>query len=339
MCNNTSSVCDNETESSVSAVQSVEVKIAFLFVACVSITASATAITCMHRAKNIPYAAKFLSTGLLVFDVLFIVTSTVTHFVLYPTIINNMQTLVTLWLQLITVTITLMAIERYVLILKPMWYLNNVTEMKIRITVVSIWITEGSIWLLVRYGVCYIKFQSVSVFTKPRLCKGFMIISHMVLLIFGLVISFMCYWKIFRLIQSKVHSGRTTSVSDTAKEIRTYRSTSIVFVYIVVITCITVAYVIILYMTKRGLISESNHKVSIEIVSIGNCILDPFLYVMWLKECRLELFKCIAVVFKRYRHRVEEMRMDIYNIVTTDCKPIVNSEQSLLPSATREALR
>lgn len=329
MSSNTSTVGYYETEPSSIEVHSAEVKVAFIFVACVSITASVSAITFMHRAKKIPHAAKFLTTGLLVFDVVFIVTSTIRKFVLHPFTNSNMQTMVSLWYQLVTVTIVLMAIERYILILKPMWYLNNVTKMKVRITVVSVWLIESSIWLFIRYGVCYIKFKSVSVFITLDVCKPILIMSHMMLLIPAFVISFTCYWKIFRVIQSKVTSGRTMSVFDTAKEIRTYRATSIVFVYIVLITCITVAYVVILMIAQLGLVSQTRHKVSIEIVSICNCILDPFLYVMWLRECRLELFKCIAVVFKRYRQRVEEMRMDIYNIVTTDSKSKVNTEARL----------
>lgn len=317
---NTATVSSYNKEADMIEVHSVEVKVVFVFVACVSTISTLSAITFLHRAKKVPYAAKFLSIGLLTFDVLFIVTSTIRKFVLHPYINLNIQTLVTMWLQLVVVTVVLMAIERYILISKPLWYLIHVTVRKVRTIVVSAWIIECFVWLFVRYGICYIKFQSVWVVTKPGFCNNIMSMSYAILLVTGFVISCTCYWKIFRIIQSTVTSGHIMSISDTVKVIRTYRSTSIVFVFILVITCTTLAYVAIIIFIQLGLLNQTGRRISIEIVSLFNCILDPFLYAIWFKECRLEMLKCIAFVFRWPRERVDKMQIEVYNIVTTEFK-------------------
>lgn len=315
-----------ETEVDFVEIHSAEVKAVFVTIACVSVISNVSALTCMQRAKKIPYAAKFLSTGLLIFDLLFVVTSTLRKFIEHPSINLNIHAVVTLWLQLVTVTVVLMAIERYVLILKPMWYMRNVTELTIRITAMSVWLIETILWIFIRYGVCYFKFKSTYVITKPGLCDNIMSMSYGILLIVGFVISYRCYWKIFKLIQTKVVGSHIKSASETARELRSYKSTSIIAVYIVVITCTTVAFLIIIILIQLGLLGQNRRRICVEIVSLCNCIVDPFLYVIWFKESRLEMLKFVAVVFTRYRQTVEDMRMDVYNIVISDCKAKVNRD-------------
>lgn len=276
---------------------------------------SSTAIILMNRSKKIPYASKFLSTGLLIFDVYFIIVSTVRKFILDHTISLNVQTSVALSLQLANLTVGVMTVERYILILKPMWYIRTVSKKLVRILVIFIWLLDISLSMLVRYGVCYIKFRSMSVFTEAGVCNGIMSAFYGIVLLSVVITSLLCYYRIFKCIRSKHISGGGLSISTAAKRMYSYRSTFLVFIYLLVIIVSALAYGTIIILIQLKIIKNTQLRLAMEFVSLFNCLLDPFLYVLWFKECRLQLMLFIARFLKRYRHRAETMRMDVFNIV------------------------
>ena len=42
-----------------------------------------------------------------------------------------------------------------------------------------------------------------------------------------------------------------------------------------------------------------------------SCIIDPLIYVVWLRETRLELLKMVQVIFPYFSKTIEDMRIDI----------------------------
>lgn len=303
-------------------LDSVAVKATFVFVAFVSILSSATAIIVMHRSKKTPYASKIMSTGLLTFDVIFITTSTIRKFVSDPIINPCIQTVVILSLQLSVFTISLMSLDRYFAIVKPVWYITHMQKAFIWNTILFAWVLEASLCLAIRYGACYIQYQSMPVFTTTGFCSATMSKFYAVVLVFVLTTSCTCYWKIFQCISSKIRPCNTSilSLSATIGQAQNFRSTSLVLVYLMVIIASSVGYGIILLLISFGNVSLSCLRIALELVSFCNCLLDPFLYVVWFKECRLQLYKMLAFLCSRYEQRVELMRIRVYDIVISNSK-------------------
>jgi hypothetical protein len=266
-----------------------------------------------------------LTTGLLSFDALFIVLTTIRKFITDHTVSLNVQTSVTLSLQLATFTVGLMTVERYSLILKPMWYMKTVSRKLIVRTVCFIWILNIFLSMSFRYGVCYLQTRSVSVFTEAGTCNKTTSAFYGILLIIVLSTSSLCYYKIFKCIQSKNPPGNILSLTLTAKRIYSYRSTFLVFIYLIVIIVSSLAYGIIIVLIHIQDLKYTQLRLALEFVSLFNCLLDPFLYVLWFKECRLQLVVFLGKCFKRYRQKSETMRIDVFNIVTRDIRDTQDS--------------
>ncbi len=65
-----------------------------------------------------------------------------------------------------------------------------------------------------------------------------------------------------------------------------------------------------------GVIHSSEMVLSIEIVAMLNCMLDPWLYVIWFRENRMELLKLFCSWNAVSRRKIESMRIDMFVIVT-----------------------
>lgn len=319
---------DDSTDQGYIEDYSIAVKVTFLCIAVVSITSSTTAFIVMFRAKKIPYASKFMTSGLLTFDMLFLLTSTLRKFVTHGDINLNIQAVVVFNLELAVFTVGLVSLERYFLIIRPMVYMHYAKKKLIRLITLSLWAINISLCFFVRYGVCYIRYQSLAVFTHHGLCTSTVTMYYAVVLIAVLTTSFVCYWKIYKCVRSKTSPGNVLSVSATFARIKSYRSTSLVFVYLAVVLVSSLGYGIIIISTNLGL-KHTKLRVATEIVSIFNCVVDPFLYVLWFKECRLQLLLFVSFFFKRYKQTAEEMRIEVYDIVTASSA--VKREKNCVP--------
>ncbi|KAH3836600.1 hypothetical protein DPMN_109971 [Dreissena polymorpha] len=65
--------------------------------------------------------------------------------------------------------------------------------------------------------------------------------------------------------------------------------------------------------------SKQNQRYGIDIFATANCILDPFVYVLWFRECRMELLKMLAGCLPTspyLQDKIEKMRVEIFCIST-----------------------
>lgn len=297
----------------------VATKVIFVIVACVSLSGSSFAITVMRRTKKTPYIARLLSTGLLMFDVMFIILSTSRKFITDTVINLNVQSMVTICLQLAVITVGMMAVERYILIMKPFFYIKNFEKKKIKKMILSVWCLEASLCVFVRYGVCYFHHQTFAVYTVPAVCRKLLSMYYALMLSIVLIISIVCYVKIgqYLLTVRKRDREKTIFSESSSLTIEKFKTTSLAFVYLVVIVLTSVAYAVIIVLINSDILIHTNLRLALEVVSLCNCFFDPFLYVIWFKECRLVILRMILPLCRCLEPKVREMSIQVYNIVVS----------------------
>ncbi|KAL4217147.1 hypothetical protein ACF0H5_023601 [Mactra antiquata] len=96
-----------------------------------------------------------------------------------------------------------------------------------------------------------------------------------------------------------------------------YKSTMFVFMCTSVMCLSFIAYVVILALNIKQKITIEQNRIAFESISLMNCLLDPLWYVLWFRECRLEALKILSTCNHKLLPKAEEMRMEIFNIVTS----------------------
>ena len=297
------------------------VDIIYVTVCVISVLISSFSITALRRTKRIPYSAKFLSTGLLCFDSIYIISITVRKFVKDPLYNTSLNVLSTQVLQLAYVTVALMSLERFLMFKKPMVYIKKCKKTFLHTTAAILWATTIIVFQTVRYGFCYVKFKSYYVFVKAGLCNQIVTFYYASLVVLVLAISMTCYWGIFNIVKRQLANAekRKISFASTANLLRTYKSTSLVLVYLLVILITSVTYALIITYIKFMNLEVAYVRISLETISMMNCLLDPFLYVMWFKESQMQLL----LIFSRFslcEQKAATMKYQIFDIVTSSTK-------------------
>ena len=302
--------------------------VAFLFTAVIFAT--------LRRTKRIPYAARLLSSGLLIFDMTFTV-AVITREVVTDVVINlHCHVITMIALQLAFSTVALMSIERYVVLNWPNKYLRLGSQMRIKFTVIFIWVSIATLFLVIRYPVCMIYFDKRSVLTRPGTCNQIVTFYYTGLIGIVYMTSIVCYIKIFIVIKNK--NGETSvkpSYKNALNVLKKYKATSLVILYILVISMTSLAYAVVIAMIKIHNLDPCTIRASTDIINFVNCVMDPFLYVLWFRESQMECLKLIAPCSKRIKTKIESMRIEVFGIVTKDV-PIKRSNKvcAMLPKNT-----
>lgn len=296
------------------------IKLFFFCVGTVAVVSSITAIIVLRRTRRIPHAAKFLATGLLTFDLLYISLITVRKFVLNPLINTSINVLSTTVLQLAYVTVALMSVERFIMFYHPMRYMEMCTEQVVKFTSFTVWTFTVIIFQTVRYAACYMVFESYLIFEEAGRCNQIVTIYYSALVIAVLVTSTVCYWNIFNIVKMQLTNSekKTASFASAASVLRTYKSTFLVLLYLLVILCLSATYTVIIVFIRVMDLDVGTVRLSLDTVSTVNCIIDPFLYVLWFKESQMEMYRLFSRFSKRLKRKAEDMKYDIFNIVTTN---------------------
>ncbi|KAH3790314.1 hypothetical protein DPMN_168512 [Dreissena polymorpha] len=95
--------------------------------------------------------------------------------------------------------------------------------------------------------------------------------------------------------------------------VKHYKATSAVFVYLVIIILTSAGYLLVIKLN----LSHVALRFGLDIITTVNCILDPFVYVLWFKECRMEMLKMLSVCLPyvpSLERRIENMRKDIFHM-------------------------
>ncbi|KAH3802202.1 hypothetical protein DPMN_155875 [Dreissena polymorpha] len=302
---------------------SFSVKLVYVLLDIMSVIPCFLSIQALQKAKKFPESAKFLVTALLCFDSSYILIASIRKFVLETFANTNLYTLSLCAGRLALLTAAIMAVERVFVFYKPYAYIRTCTRNFIRTVSVCAWLTELCIFYGLRYGYCYLRFQSKLVFEQAGLCNGIMTVYYVTFSVAVLVTFALCYWKILRIIQRKYRQSdeRRLSFKSTFLVFRQFKSTTFVFTHSLFFFLFIFAYIFLLILARFNKLNVTELRLSVEGISICVCLLDPIVYVLWFKECRMGILDMFSFLGDGVRTKVAKMRLEIYDIEVFDrCK-------------------
>ena len=213
------------------------------------------------------------------------------------------------------ITIGIMSMERLIVFHSPNFYLRNCVAARVQRYVWVTWLGTIFIYYFTRYGACYLMFPDATMGDVLGRCNkvsfslfGFTIASV-------IIVSLICYAKIFLIIWSEgknTDSDKRVTLTSAARSMKQYKSTTLVFFYLIAVILTGIGYVLVM---AQGLDSRPQ-RLFIDTVNMFNCVVDPCMYVLWFRECRMEMLKIVALLFPRLSINVEKMRNDVFDVVT-----------------------
>jgi hypothetical protein len=293
---------------------SPDLKFGLLTVNTIVICLNILAIFSLRNVKKLPHATKRLLLGLLVFELIFVTIATARKFIRNPSTQEILRVVGAVFLRLFLQTDMMLSIERFVLFRFPFWYMRTITESVTRVVLVSFWTCSVLIYASVRYGFCYMKIKSTDVFQ----CSQTQSVANTIGLIINVLISCICNWNVLRIIRSKNDVQHSTRPG----LLRYYKSTGFVLTRFFLVILMTVAYGAIIVFINFFKLSITKFDTPYQYVAILICFIDPILYILWFKECQMEIYKFLAIFSVRFQHKAEAMRIEIFNIVVAENFPM-----------------
>ena len=276
-------------------------------------------LTALRNTKQIPFASKFLSTSLVSFDVGYITLTAVNKFQSHNVVSSQIFSLSALLHQLSYATMTLMAVERMLVLKWPMHYIRLATDVKIKRVTVLLLGCFVLLYCMVRYFLCWIKTTTSAIFSGGGRCSAYVMFYHIVIVTAGQTISTISYIVVLKIVRRQALKDYVTGSFKSLKRVlQIYKSTGMVFIYIVVMTVSSLATYITILLSTVDVVTLEDTKMVFEYVNIFNCMVDPFLYVLWFTECRLACKKLIMKMFCRYSDINEYRVFQIQYAVPTE---------------------
>lgn len=274
-----------------------------VFVCCISLVA-------IQRTRKTPYSTKILSIGLLVYDSLFLICSSTAKMFKYTDAFIIQQS--ARGFQISSNLIILgMALERLFVLNWPYIYLKVATKHRTRIVCFGVIFFAALQYIAVRGLGCYARSRFVD-------C-GLVLQIYFVSIAFIVpILSFIAYYKIYTIVRQKgsEHSFKYRPTQ--------YKGTIVSFVYLInaTLSMLTFLGLAIFYAmrTSKGVKEDGLVGMWTDSLNIINCIADPLIYVIYFREARLEILKMLALVCPFQIPKIETMRMEIFNIMTSSSK-------------------
>lgn len=256
------------------------------------------------RTRKLPYSSKLLSLGLLFYDVLFLLTAGLIKLVDFEEMIflQHLSRGFQVASQLI---VLFMALERLFVLNWPYVYLRVATMERTRSFCFVIIILSFLQYVAVRVTLCYDGYV-----TKIFSSRTGMTIYMMVISVLSLLISFISYFQIFRII---IRKG---AVQGHRFAITQYKGTMTSFMYLLntAVTQLINSGILAFAVVNKHNIASGYYPALADTTFIFNCILDPLIYVVWFKETRLEILNMLKVVCPFLKPAAERLRMEVFGI-------------------------
>ena len=290
----------------------------YVLFACLALTLSVISFVAIKRTKKTPYSTKVLSMCLLVFDSLFLISSSIARFVDYREFYMIQQTTRAFHISSYII-VGCMALERLLVLNWTYFYHRYNTEKRIRIICISISLGAFLHYALIRIFACYIP-------QRPLACGIGMYAYFPTISIVIPILSFISYGKIYSIVRQK------TAEQKCKYQLTHYKGTLVSFMYLVNMTINLIAYlglaITFVIRSNQGVAEDGRVAMLADVVNVVNCIVDPLIYVILFKETRLEILKMIKVVFPSVEPTITKMHMEIFNIVTN----YTNNSDSQMPN-------
>lgn len=293
----------------------VIIKAVFTIVGIMFMVFSTCAVIALNKTKHTPKTARFLSSGLIMYDVLAVSCYTIRKFIGHPELNIIIQIVGSGFAFLAYITVGIMSFERFIIFYSPNVYLRNITPAKLRNCVTIGWLTMLITYYFIRFGLCYFVHTDVTLQDVIGKCNEGSFLFYGVFIFVVVLISAACYTKIFLIVKSEIHNtNKSYMLGAAAKYIQNYKSTSLVLVYLLTISITSIAYAVIFLLGLETV----PFRLAIDVVNMLNCMLDPCMYVLWYRECRMEILKMLSVCMPSLNSDIEHIRITIYQIVTVE---------------------
>ena len=258
----------------------------------------------MKRTKRTPYAAKLLSLGLLTYHILFLIVSPVSK-------LFDLNDSYIIWHAIrgfqiaAQLVVGCVSLERLFVLNWPYVYLRVMTERRTNLVCSFAIIFAFLQYAVYRGSVCYTR-------NKALYC-GLSLGAYLIpLSALVPVVSFVSFIKIYKIIR------KSEDIHRTMHSIRQYKGTVATFLVLVNTTISQVIWVSlsVLYLNRssNGAEEDGLFATLADWGNLLNCTVDPFIYVMWFNETRMQFFKMFKVICPYVRPKIEQLRVEIYQL-------------------------
>ena len=256
----------------------------------------------IYRTKKTPYATRLLSLAMLYCHISFLILSGCSKLIAFKEfgVIQHLTRGFHISAQLIVCS---MAVERFLLIHQPYKYLK-VTKKRAKIICSFVSIISFLQYMLVRGLGCYARGLFV-------ICGMFMKIYYVGIVVILALVSYVCYCSVFRTVCRKNRDNAAIE-----QHILLHKGTMASATYLISTTINAVAYLGLAISKLRMSVDDTQTDLNLLVDSVGivNCYIDPFIYIIWFRETRMELLKLIQVCCPRLQPKIEMMRIEIFHI-------------------------
>ena len=278
--------------------------------ACVALLLCLVSLIAIVRTKKTPYSTKVLSIGLLIFDSLFLISSSISKFFRYEDIFVLQHLTRALHVSSYVVVGT-MALERLFVLNWPYLYLKVTTKRRTRIICALICLVALLQSCAVRGFACYASHKFMN-------CGMGIQVYFVMITVIVPIVSFSSYGKIFTIVRQKgIEHHYKYRLSQ-------YKGTVVSFMYLINTTFNTIVYLglatFYVIRSRQGVKEDGLLAMVTDCVNIINCIVDPLIYVVWFKETRLEILKMVMHCLPHVKPHVQKLRVDIFDITTSVSK-------------------
>lgn len=280
-------------------------RIVILIASFIALLYNGLALIALLRTRKTPKRARFLSSALLVFDFLSTLFYTVRKVVVPPEYNLLCQLLALGCSYSAYLNIAIMSLERLLYLQWPLLYLRYIRFSVIKIFSVVIWGLYQGIWSF-QCVQCYLQVSPANM--ESYLCFELAILRHaMIVFTLSALVSCYCLVSILRIIKKQ-----NTKMPGNKGKLRLHKSTMCVLICCGNYLVTTIWTVILTFCVQENVI----RRIVIDIVLTVNGFVDTSVYVLWYKECRLQLLKMMSVMCPFLKRRVEEMRISVFEIRT-----------------------
>jgi len=247
---------------------------------------------------------RFLSSALISQDILAVFGFTVRKFVMHQGASIVIQVVSIYFAYLAFLTIGIMSLERLVIFIRPNFYMRKLPPSRVKLVVLSLWTFLSALYFFIRFGYCYMRVNNATLLDVITTCNRVSFKMYFVLMFPVIILSIICFIVIVKIIRANPMLS-TRSLTE-------YRATSIVTAYLVVLISTALGYIII---TKLN-ISTVSLRLSTDALNTVCCMLDPCFYVLWYRECRMEMLKIVSCCCPYFNDHIEQMRIKVFSVVT-----------------------
>lgn len=264
-----------------------------------------TSFIALNRTRHTPRSARFLSSSLLVFDFMATVFYTVRK-VIDDARFNLLFQLFGMGCNFLGyVNIAIMSIERLLLFHWPNFYLRRVSYKVFKRICIVIWLLYSIEWII-ETGLCYVFIDRKNIYSMFCFTRA---IQRHLIGVYGTssLVSCTCLFKITLIIanqSSKTMGGKGTW--------RNNKATVVVFICIVNYLLTTLCGVTMTFVIPENYVRRATN----DLLMITNGFVDCCTYVLWFRECRLELLKLFGGVCPGFNKKADKMRFELFDIMT-----------------------